>query len=120
MAIDRAKRLDIDDTKVANIGQVIQQLPGKGCSLRSLIADLQSDIQEAMSRGYSYKEMAEILNAQGIKIAPRTLRLYLKQDKSKAKPKPPPAITPAKPMANTTDPKPSRTIGDFSEMPDVL
>jgi hypothetical protein len=85
MAAHRPRRLDIDDTQKANIAQVIQQLPGKGCSLRGLIADIRDDIQQAMDRGYSYREMALILNDQGIQIAPRTLRLYLKAGKVQAK-----------------------------------
>jgi hypothetical protein len=85
MAAHRPRRLDIDDTQKANIAQVIQQLPGKGCSLRGLIADIRDDIQQAMERGYSYREMALILHDQGIQIAPRTLRLYLKAGKVQAK-----------------------------------
>jgi hypothetical protein len=131
MAVHRTRWLDVDDDRVGSILQVIQQLPSKGYSLKMLVNDMRSDIQQALDRGYSYPELATILTKQGIKIAPRTLREYLKQGKPKAKPKPPPGTTPPKqrqstapivapPTSCTLTPGRSETIGDFVEMADDL
>jgi hypothetical protein len=142
MAAHRPRRLDIDDTQKANITQVIQQLPVKGCSLRGLIADIRDDIQQAMERGYSYREMALILHDQGIQISPRTLRLYLKagkvQAKSGAKSRHSGGKAGAKPGAKpglftgsavaASRPQnidqsaqlPAITVGDFTEISDIL
>jgi hypothetical protein len=123
MAVHRTRWLDVDDDRVGSILQIIQQLPSKGYSLKMVINDMRSDIQQALDRGYSYPELAAILTKQGIKIAPRTLRKYLKQGKAKAKPKPPPGPTPAKQRQSTAPivaPPQSCTIGDFVEMADDL
>jgi hypothetical protein len=127
MARKRTKWLEVNDDQVAGIMQVIQQLPSKGYSLKMLIADMRSEIQQALERGYSYSEMAEILTKQGIKIAPRTLREYLKTGKGKPKSQHSPDIIPAIPKPSTASPKTSKstprksqTIGEFVEMPDEL
>jgi ABC-type sugar transport system substrate-binding protein len=127
MARKRTKWLEVNDDQVAGIVQVIQQLPGKGYSLKMLIADMRSEIQQAIDRGYSYPEMAAILTQQGIKIAPRTLRAYLKTGKGKPKTQHSPDIIPATPKPSTAPPKSSKsasrksqTIGEFVEMPDEL
>jgi hypothetical protein len=127
MARKRTKWLEVNDDQVAGIVQVIQQLPSKGYSLKMLIADMRSEIQQAIDRGYSYPEMATILTQQGIKIAPRTLRAYLKTGKGKPKTQHSPDSTPAKPQppvapakgSKSTSRKP-QTIGEFVEMPDEL
>jgi hypothetical protein len=123
MAVHRTRWLDVDDDRVGSILQVIQQLPSKGNSLKMVINDMRSDIQQALDRGYSYPELAAILTKQGIKIAPRTLREYVKQGKTKAKPKPTPGITPAKQRPSTgpiVAPPTSCTIGDFVDIADDL
>jgi hypothetical protein len=138
MAAHRPRRLDINGTQKANIAQVIQQLPVKGCSLRDLIADMRTDIQQAIDRGYSYREMAAILQDQGVKIAPRTLRTYLNagksQDCSRAKSRSSQGGAVARPVSavgksvvgpvpnavDGLDPPMAITIGDFTEISDVL
>jgi ABC-type sugar transport system substrate-binding protein len=127
MARKRTKWLEVNDDQVAGIMQVIQQLPSKGYSLKMLIADMRSEIQQALDRGYSYPEMAAILTQQGIKIAPRTLRAYLKTGKGKPKSQHSPDIIPTTPKPSNAPPKSSKsasrkstTIGEFVEMPDEL
>jgi hypothetical protein len=123
MAVHRTRWLDVDDDRVGSILQVIQQLPRKGYSLKMLVNDMRSDIQQALDRGYSYPELAAILTKQGIKIAPRTLRAYVKQGKAKAKPKPTPGTTPAKQRQSTAPivaSPTSCTIGDFVDIADDL
>jgi hypothetical protein len=123
MAVHRTRWLDVDDDRLGSILQVIQQLPSKGYSLKMLVNDMRSDIQQALDRGYSYPELAAILTKQGIKIAPRTLRAYVKQGKAKAKPRPTPGITSAKQRQSTAPieaPPTSCTIGDFVDIADDL
>ena len=58
----------------------LQQLPEKpkeNLSLKEAIASLQTTITTALSRGYSYEEVAAMLSEQGVKISPTSLKSYL-------------------------------------------
>lgn len=68
----------------------LQQLPEKPkekLSLKEAIASLQDTITLALSRGYRYEEVAEILGQQGVNISPTSLKSYLSAAQKSSAPK---------------------------------
>jgi hypothetical protein len=135
--------IEIDDAKLDETLEILNQLPQKGRSLRDVIAYVVEGLNRALTQGYSYKELSEVLAEQRISIAESTLKQYVteinkvKRSKS-ARRKPASQSTIASPspvkVQETAEDKPSsstQTIsrpvkksesstGKFVEMPNEL
>jgi len=60
--------------------EVLQKLPDKRKpTLKQLVEEHLSDINSALSRGYTYRELTNILKDEGIEIACSTLKKYVQQ-----------------------------------------
>jgi hypothetical protein len=130
--------VQIDDIKLQQTLEELQQLPRKGRPLREVIAFLCEEIQQTLAKGYSYPEVVEFLRARGIAIAEHTLRQYLSEaSKTKSQKKLPAKKSqtsetqnrstlhspdnPHRPTTQSSDPQPKRhKVGRFVEMPDEL
>lgn len=72
---------------------LLQELPEKpkeDLSLREAVGQMQDSLKAALSKGYSYEELAQMLAKQGIQISAFTLKNYVpsgKRSASKAKPR---------------------------------
>lgn len=68
---------DLEDQRLDQIAIALDQLPRKERSRRAQVIYLSSSILEALAKGYSYNDVAEILNAKGVDISPSTLKQYV-------------------------------------------
>ncbi|MBN8563501.1 MAG: hypothetical protein J0L70_23465 [Leptolyngbya sp. UWPOB_LEPTO1] len=138
MAQKKPPLVEIDDATLQQTLEALHQLPRKGRTLREIITYLNEEIQQTLSKGYSYLEIVEFLKERGIAISENTLRQYLAETTKTRSPKQRPtkkaqssAIpnlsnqyspdnTPiSKQRPADTHPK-RHTIGEFVEMPDEL
>jgi hypothetical protein len=72
---------------VDQVGVLLQQLPEKpkeAVSLQEAVNQLQEEIRLALSKGYSYAELAPLLGEQGIAISANTLKRYVSIGRGKA------------------------------------
>jgi hypothetical protein len=58
--------------------------PKEQLSLREAVGQLQEQIQEALAKGYSYQDVADMLAKQGIMISASTLKNYVPSGKRKS------------------------------------
>lgn len=59
--------------------QALPEKPKENLSLRETIFELQGIIRAALDKGYTYEDIAALLNNQGVSIAPSSLRYYINQ-----------------------------------------
>jgi hypothetical protein len=57
--------------------QSLPEKPRQNWSLREAVEHLRDQISEALAKGYSYEDVAEMLSGQGIEISPSTLKKYI-------------------------------------------
>ena len=68
----------------------LHKKPKAEFTLRETIYQLRHKLNSALKKGYSYEDLAQILESQHITISPRTLQQYLSdtRKRSASKPKP--------------------------------
>lgn len=60
--------------------EVLNKLPDKKKStLKQLVTEHLAEINSALSRGYTYRELTNVLKDEGINIACSTLKKYVQQ-----------------------------------------
>ncbi len=77
----------ISKSAIDQAASTLQALPAKekkSWSLREAVTRLQEPISDALSRGYSYEEVAEMLAKQGINISVFSLKRYLSLSRSQS------------------------------------
>jgi hypothetical protein len=70
----------ISQENIQDVVSSLQNLPAREMdvpSLREAVALLQDPINTALDRGYSYEEVTEVLQNQGIKVSVSSLKRYL-------------------------------------------
>jgi hypothetical protein len=95
----RPKAISVSKQAVDQAGSLLQQLPDKpkeNLSLRDAIDQLQEEIKDALSKGYTYIDVAVLLADKGIVISPATLKRYVSMGRGKAKARKSGATTGAK------------------------
>ncbi|HEY9640917.1 MAG TPA: hypothetical protein V6C57_10570 [Coleofasciculaceae cyanobacterium] len=83
----RPKAISVSKQSVDQAGSLLQQLPEKpkeNLSLRDAIDQLQEEIKDALSKGYTYIDVAVLLADKGIVISPATLKRYVSMGRGKA------------------------------------
>lgn len=65
--------------------QALPEKPKENLSLRETVQELQGFIRNALAKGYSYEDVAALLNDLGVSIAPSSLRYYVNQASKGAK-----------------------------------
>jgi hypothetical protein len=76
----RSRAVNVSREAVDQVGALLQQLPEKpkeAVSLQEAVNQLQEEIRLALSKGYSYAELAPLLGDQGIAISANTLKRYV-------------------------------------------
>jgi IS30 family transposase len=66
-----------EEQRLDQIAIALNQLPRKERSLREQITYLSPSILEALEKGYSYKDVTELLKAKGVVISISTLKQYV-------------------------------------------
>ncbi|MBD1913045.1 MULTISPECIES: hypothetical protein [unclassified Leptolyngbya] len=70
----------VQQAAIQQAGDLLQKLPEKpkeNWSLREAIESLEGSIVQALDRGYSHEEVAELLEEKGISISVSSLKRYL-------------------------------------------
>lgn len=70
----------VQQTAIQQAGDLLQKLPAKPkehWSLREAIESLEESIVQALDRGYSHEEVAQLLDDKGISISVSSLKRYL-------------------------------------------
>jgi hypothetical protein len=83
----RSKSANIAPSVVAKVHTFLDSLPVKPkeqLSLREAVSQLQPQIQEALSKGYSYQDVADMLAKQSITISASTLKNYVPSGRRKS------------------------------------
>ncbi len=83
----RARSANIAPSIVIQAETFLNALPIKPkeqLSLREAVGQLQEQIQEALAKGYSYQDVADMLAKQGIMISASTLKNYVPSGKRKS------------------------------------
>lgn len=62
----------------------LPEKPKDDFSVREAVDHLREELQAALARGYSYQDLAQILNGKGIKITVSTLKNYIPSGKRQA------------------------------------
>ena len=100
--LKRTRAGNVSKSALNQAGSLLQDLPEKPkdlFSLRDAVAQLQDVIKDALSKGYSYEDVAALLAEQTIVISPATLKRYVLTNSSRAAQK----SAPAKARAKRTD-----------------
>lgn len=80
----------VTKTAVEQASQALQELPEKPrekLSLREVVDALREHITAALDKGYSYEDITAMLAAQGVSIAPSSLKHYLARSNRQIKAK---------------------------------
>lgn len=83
----RQKAIAVKQSSIGNTSAFLESLPEKpkeDLSLREAIDQLREPLRAALSRGYTYAELAEMLTEKGIKISAFTLKNYVPSGKRRA------------------------------------
>jgi len=83
----RPKAISVSKQAVDQAGALLGQLPEKpkeNLSLRDAIDQLQEEIKEALSKGYTYNDVAGLLANKDILISPATLKRYVSMGRGRA------------------------------------
>jgi hypothetical protein len=76
----RPSSATISKSAIAAASSALEALPAKpksNWSLRETVSMLQESIVEALSKGYSYPEVAKMLSTKGVDISASSLKSYL-------------------------------------------
>lgn len=80
----RSKSMTIQPTIVTTASSFLEDLPAKpkeNFSLREAVDQLRDPLKAALSKGYSYQDLALMLHDQGIEISASTLKNYVPSGK---------------------------------------
>lgn len=83
----RTKAVAVKQASIESTSAFLESLPEKpkeDLSLREAIDQLREPLKAALSRGYTYAELAEMLTEKGIKISAFTLKNYVPSGKRRA------------------------------------
>ncbi len=83
----RKKAIAVKQSSIGNTSAFLESLPEKpkeDLSLKEAIDQLREPLRAALSRGYTYPELAEMLTEKGIKISAFTLKNYVPSGKRRA------------------------------------
>lgn len=83
----RSRAVNVSREAVDQVGVLLQQLPEKpkeAVSLQEAVNQLQEEIRLALSKGYSYAELAPLLGERGIAISANTLKRYVSIGRGKS------------------------------------
>jgi hypothetical protein len=83
----RSKTAAVKQSSIGNTSAFLESLPEKPkeeLSLKEAIDQLREPLRAALSRGYTYAELAEMLTEKGIKISAFTLKNYVPSGKRRA------------------------------------
>lgn len=83
----RSKAVAVKQASIGNTSAFLESLPEKpkeDLSLREAIDQLREPLRAALSRGYTYAELAEMLTEKGVKISAFTLKNYVPSGKRRA------------------------------------
>ncbi|MEX0269322.1 hypothetical protein AB3R30_09270 [Leptolyngbyaceae cyanobacterium UHCC 1019] len=83
----RTKAVAVKQSSIGSTSAFLESLPEKpkeDLSLREAIDQLREPLRAALSRGYTYAELAEMLTEKGIKISAFTLKNYVPSGKRRA------------------------------------
>jgi hypothetical protein len=83
----RPKAISVSKQAVDQAGALLGQLPEKpkeNLSLRDAIDQLQEEIKDALSKGYTYIDVAGLLANKDILISPATLKRYVSMGRGRA------------------------------------
>lgn len=100
----RSKSANIAPSVVTQAETFLNELPAKPkeqLSLREAVGQLQEQIQEALAKGYSYQDVADMLAQQGIMISASTLKNYVPSGKRRSTKEVAPKVTRRKAKAAT-------------------
>ena len=82
----------------------LHKKPKAEFTLRETIYQLRHKLNSALKKGYSYEDLAQILESQHITISPRTLQQYLSDTKKRSVSKPKPSSS----VSNKSSIKPAK------------
>lgn len=88
----RSRAALVNQEVLGQASAFLQELPKKpkeGLTLREVVGQLQDSLKAALTKGYSYQDLAKMLSEQGIEISALTLKHYIstrKQQATKNKP----------------------------------
>jgi hypothetical protein len=111
--LKRARAGNVSKTALDQVGSLLQDLPEKSqdqISLRDAVAQLQDRIKDALGKGYSYEDVANLLAQQEIAISPSTLRNYVLTNGSRTTQKQAPTKTRAKRTAKVPSTEPIAAV----------
>ncbi len=80
--------MDYEPDAVAALKQALEALPKRQrrkLSTREAIAEMADTISASLLKGYTQEEIAQLLTTRGIRVAPSTLRQYLRRHRGKAR-----------------------------------
>jgi|SRR5579883_2423448 len=80
----RSRATVVNQDNVGQANTLLQELPQKpkaDLSLKEAVRQMQVALRAALAKGYSYQDLATLLNEQGIKISALTLKNYLPSGK---------------------------------------
>lgn len=83
----RSRATVVNQEAIGQASAFLQDLPVKpkeSLSLREAVEQMQEFLQAALEKGYSYQDLAAILEEQGIKISVLTLKNYIPSGKRQA------------------------------------
>jgi hypothetical protein len=83
----QSKTAVIHQGAIEQVSTLLENLPAKPkeqWSLREAIRQMQAPIQAALNKGYSYEEVAQVLDDKGIGVRVSTLKSYLAAGKRQA------------------------------------
>lgn len=83
----RSKAVAVKQASIGNTSAFLESLPEKpkeDLSLKEAIDQLREPLRGALSRGYTYAELAEMLTEKGVKISAFTLKNYVPSGKRRA------------------------------------
>lgn len=110
----RPKAISVSKQAVDQAGALLGQLPEKpkeNLSLRDAIDQLQEEIKEALSKGYTYIDVAGLLANKDILISPATLKRYVSMGRGRA--------AQARKEAAKTPRRSRKTATEVSETPEA-
>ncbi|MBI4780986.1 MAG: hypothetical protein HY785_06640 [Oscillatoriophycideae cyanobacterium NC_groundwater_1537_Pr4_S-0.65um_50_18] len=117
--LKRTRAGNVSKSALNQAGSLLQDLPEKPrdlFSLRDAVAQLQDVIKDALSKGYSYEDIAVLLAEQTIVISPATLKRYVLTNSSRAAQK----SSPAKTRAKRTAKVPSSEVAQSELEPEAI
>lgn len=73
-----AKAIKIQPEQIASAKRILQELPAKesGKTRQEAAKQLAKDVQSALKKGYTFKDISEVLKADGIPLSAAMIKAY--------------------------------------------